>query len=235
MLTSISEENELGLQAWNEIRRTTPVCNDQKMNAALKRVGSNIARAVDNQSYQWEFVVFQSDEANAFCLPGGKVGVYSGLFKYLDNDSELAAVVGHEAGHAVARHGGERMSQEYMSAVGATALAVALGGNSEQDIALWTLAYAGVSQLGYILPYSREHEYEADRLGLIFMSKAGYDPKGTVTFWNKFSQVGTDDAISEFFSTHPMSSKRMEQIKANLPEAYKFYDDAPKKIGMGTA
>lgn len=224
MLISPYEEAQLGEQAWREFLSKNRTSTNQGYNAALRRVGENIAKAVDNRNYDWEFCVFENNEPNAFCLPGGKVGVNTGIFRYMASDAELAAVVGHEVGHVIARHGAERMSQGMVQAAGAKVIGVALDGQSGGTVQGILTAYAVTSNLGVILPYSRKHEYEADKLGMIFMSKAGYNPNGAISFWEKFVRAGNSGGeIGEFFSTHPMSEKRLEEMKNQLPEAMDIY------------
>ena len=230
LLTSRSEEADMGTQAWQEIKAKERRANSATQSNAVIRVGQSIAKVADAPDYQWEFVTFESAEPNAFCLPGGKVAVYSGLFQYLANDAELATVVGHEVAHAVARHGGERMSQAMIQQVGAELVAGAAGAENQE---LWLLAYGGISNLGVVLPYSREHEYEADYMGMIFMAKAGYDPRAALTFWEKFGKLSQGGAVGEFFSTHPMGEKRLEKMRAQLPSAMELYRQAPRKFGLG--
>ena len=188
---------------------------------AAQRTGSAIAKATDQDDFDWEFIVFESSVPNAFCLPGGKVAVYSGLFKYVQNDAELASVIGHEAGHAVARHGGERLSQAKLQSWGNSLLAFALEDNALKEKAL--LAYGVTTNVGAILPYSRKHEYEADYLGMIFMAKAGYDPNAAITFWEKFQNASKTSGIDEYLSTHPVGKKRIAEMKKHLPEVLKLY------------
>ena len=233
MLTSPSEEAQLGEQAWKQVLSQNRVSGNSTYNIALKRVGANLAKAANKPDYKWEFLVFENTEPNAFCLPGGKVGVYSGLFQYTANDAELSAVVGHEIGHAIARHGGERMSQSAVQEIGAQAVATTLNGKSAGTVQAAMVAYSAGTNLGVMLPYSRTHEYEADKLGMVYMSKAGYNPNAAITFWQKFGQLSQTGAIGEFFSTHPMSVKRIEEMKAYLPKALDMYRTAPNKKDLG--
>ena len=234
IITSKSSEIQLGKTAWNETLKKSKVSQNKHYNAALKRVGTNLAASVKEKDYDWEFIVLESDEANAFCLPGGKVAVYSGLFKTFGNDAELATIVGHEIAHALARHSGERLTHLYMQNLGSLGLNVAFsivnipGGG-------WILQGLGIATgLGVTLPYSRIQEYEADRIGMIIMSNAGYSPDATVSFWKKFSQISKNDSsILEFFATHPMDEKRLEEMKNFLPEANKYYKEAPVKKKLG--
>jgi predicted Zn-dependent protease len=229
LMTSEEEENRLGREAWAEIHKQHRTSTDAEKVSAVKRVGRDIAEIAGKPNYDWEFTVFESDEPNAFCLPGGKIAVYTGLFKYLKNDSELAAVVGHEVAHAVARHAGERMTHAQVQAVGQQVLAASVKSNPDR----WMLVYGLATQTGVILPYSREHEYEADYLGLLYMAKAGYHPRGALNFWERFSELSSTGPIGEYFSTHPMSSKRMEKMQEHMPEALDYYRNAPNQRDMG--
>ena len=234
ILTSPGEETRMGLQSWRETLGKERPCRDSRKVAAVERVGRAISEAVDEQGFEWEFRAFESDQANAFCLPGGKVAVYSGLFRFVANDAELAAVVGHEIGHALARHGGERMTQGMLRNLGELGLSVALRNKPQSHQARWMAAYTGVTTLGVILPYSRTHEYSGDRIGLILMARAGYLPEAAVSFWGKFGASGTSSPIAEFLSTHPMGAKRRQRLRGMLPKAQLEYDMAPVKRGLGT-
>ncbi len=233
MLTSPQEEAQLGEQAWKEVLSQSKISNNPKYNAALKRVGTCIAQAANKPDYKWEFKVLENSEPNAFCLPGGKVAVNTGLFQYTANDAELAAVVGHEVGHAIARHGGERISQGMVQEAGAQAISVALDGKSAGTVQGILIGYAVGSNLAVVLPYSRTHEYEADKMGLVFMAKAGYNPNAAISFWQKFQAISSTSKLGEFFSTHPMSEKRLEELKNYLPTAQGMYNTAPNKKNLG--
>ena len=227
IITSENEEIQLGQTAWNETLKNNKVSTNKQYNDTLERVGTRLASAVDKNNYNWEFIVIESDTANAFCLPGGKIAVYSEMFKVLDNDAELAAVVGHEIAHAVARHGGERITHLYTQQLGSTILSTALAqANISGD---WSQVFGIVSNLGVILPYSRTQEYEADHIGMIIMAKAGYTPNAAVSFWEKYSKLNGYGAFQEFFATHPMGEKRLKEIKRLLPEINKNYYNVPGK------
>ncbi len=233
LMTSLQEEATLGLQAWNDMLKTEKTSSDMGKKAAVERVGRNISQVAEKPDFQWEFKVFENDVANAFCLPGGKVGVNSGLFKFTANDAELAVVVGHEVGHAIARHGGERMTQGMMQNLVGLGLTVALGSRAEEEKVRWLAAYTGITTVGVLLPFSREHEYAADQIGMMLMAKAGYDPAAAVTFWTKFGADDKTPGIMQYLSTHPLSSKRIEKMRALLPKAQAEYAKAPKKLGLG--
>ncbi len=228
VLTSESYENELGEEAWQQVNQEEKISTNVTYNQALNRVGKNIAKAADKPSYNWEFRVFDSNVPNAYCLPGGKIAVYTAIFQYMDNDGELAAVIGHEVSHALARHGGERMSQEMVQSAGAQVLSSSGAGTVAE------IAYGVTTNIGGILPYSRVHEYEADKMGIILMAKAGYDPRCAVTFWQKFAAADSTSSVGEYFSTHPLGKKRIEELQKMLPEAMNYYNQAPVKLGVGT-
>lgn len=227
LLTGENTENELGRDAWQKMLAEGKISRNIKQNKALLRIGKNIAAVAGKPDYNWQFRVFINPQANAFCLPGGKVGVTSSLFEFTANDAELATVVGHEIGHAIARHGGERMSHGLLQQIGSQAVAY---GTQEP---MFVTAFGLISNVGAVLPYSRVHEYEADHIGLILMAKAGYYPRAALSFWKKFGKGGTDQRILELLSTHPMSKKRWEEMEALQKKAREYYNKAPKKHGFG--
>lgn len=227
MLVSVQEETQLGFNAFTQIKNETPQSNDATKIAQVRAVGERIASHVHLPQAEWEFVLFQADDTpNAFCLPGGKVGVYTGILPLTQTDAGLATVVAHEVAHAVARHGGERMSQALVEQFGGVALSVALRDQSEltQQIAL-TMYGAGAT-LGVILPYSRKHELEADEMGLMYMAKAGYDPREAVAFWQRFKAWSDQRGGNppEWLSTHPLDSRRIRELNNHLPEAIAIYE-----------
>lgn len=228
MLVSEEQENALGLKAWQEIKSKERAARDPRYQQALTRVGKHIAPVVGRPDFKWEFMVFDSKVPNAFCLPGGKVAVYNGLFQYTANDAELATVVGHEVAHAAARHSGERISHQMIQQVGAAALQIGLE-NGDQLLGLYGLA----SNVGAILPYSRVHEYEADKLGLFYMAKAGYDPDAAIAFWKKFAELSKINMVEELLTTHPAGDNRIEELRESLAKAREFYNKAPEKLGLG--
>jgi predicted Zn-dependent protease len=181
-------------------------------------VGSRIA-AASGKSYSWEFkVVDKPGTVNAFCLPGGKVVVYTGLLPVAQSEAGLATVVGHEVAHAIARHGGERVSQGMLTNIGIETLTARMGAKDPQTVKTVSgLLGAGV-QVGVMLPFSRDQESEADRMGLIYMAKAGYQPDEAVAFWQRMAK-SSQGAPPEFLSTHPSDARRINQIRGWLPEA----------------
>jgi predicted Zn-dependent protease len=178
--------------------------------------------AAEIQNYSWEFNLVESDEINAWCMPGGKVVVYTGILPLTRDETGLAVVMGHEIAHAVAKHGAERVSHGLLVEFGGTALSAALSQKPQKTREIWMTAFGVGAQVGVMLPYSRTHETEADRLGLIFMAMAGYDPRTAVDFWTRMSQSG-GGAPPEFLSTHPSDTTRIRNIESFMPEALSYY------------
>jgi predicted Zn-dependent protease len=217
-----AEESQLGLQAYEQAKAQTPLLNNAAVSERVSRIGEKIAKVSAFPEWDWEFVVFDDpDTPNAWCLPGGKVAVYSGLLPYAKTDGELATVMAHEISHAIARHGAERMSQEMVKAAGAAVVGETVG---PEYVETAKVVYGIGSDLFVMLPYSRKHELEADRIGLIYMARAGYNPNEALTFWERFSKAGTGDKPPEFLSTHPADENRIFQLKNLLPEAMEEYN-----------
>lgn len=228
-----SEMVQMSLTSYNDFLKENKLSTNQKDAARVKEVGQRIAAAVEVylksqgmeslvKDYQWEFNLVQSKEVNAWCMPGGKVVVYEGIMPLCPTDDDLAVVMGHEIAHAVARHGNERMSQQLVVQAGSAAAAIALKDKPEQTQALLGAAIGLGANYGVMLPFSRKHELEADRMGLIFMTIAGYNPEEAIPFWTRMAGVGSGQKPPEFMSTHPSDSHRVEQIKALLPEVRKY-------------
>jgi len=225
-LMTPSQEMQLGLTSFNEMKKEVPVSKDVYANALVQKVGQKIAAVAgpDMPNAQWEFVVFESKEANAFCLPGGKVGVYTGILPITKDEAGLATVLGHEIAHAVARHGGERMSEAMMVQTGGSLLTTGLGmaGTDPRWTPVAQLAYGVGAQVGRELPHSRAQESEADHIGLIYMARAGYDPNEAVKFWERFAAYNKQQGGAQevwFLRTHPLDEDRIKQLKAWIPEA----------------
>ncbi|MHC1774216.1 MAG: M48 family metallopeptidase [Lentimicrobium sp.] len=198
----------------------------------VKKVGALVSEAVvkflsDNKmaekaaSFKWEFNLVENPEVNAWCLPGGKVVVYTGILRYTKDEAGLAVVLGHEIAHAVANHGGERMSQQLAVVLGGVSLEIALQEQPSQTRDLFNLAYGVGSTIG-TLAYSRTHEYEADKLGMVFMAMAGYNPERALTFWEEMAAI-PGVAPPELLSTHPGSENRIEAIREYIPKANKYF------------
>jgi predicted Zn-dependent protease len=173
--------------------------------------------------YSWEFNLVESKEANAWCMPGGKVVFYTGILPICKDENGVAVVMGHEVAHAIANHGGERLSQSLLAQMGGQALASALKTQPMQTQRLWMTAFGVGAQLGALLPFSRTQEREADHLGLVFMAIAGYNPDEAVEFWQRMTAQQNRAAPPAFISTHPSDASRINNIEAHLPEAMKYY------------
>jgi predicted Zn-dependent protease len=224
----------MSYQQYAEFIKTNTLSTNKDAVDLVRRVGTRIQKAVEQymaqnkvadalKGYQWEFNVVESPDVNAWCMPGGKVVVYTGILPVTKDETGLAVVMGHEVAHAVAEHGRERMSQQMLAQAGAAALDVALAKNTQQTRDLWMSAYGVGAQYGALLPFSREHESEADHLGLVFMAMAGYDPNAAVGFWERMAGASGGAKPAEFLSTHPSDETRIRQIKERLPEAMKYY------------
>lgn len=233
-LVPASQINSLSFQQYGEFIKQSKLSSDKEAVAMVKRVGVNIQKAVETyfaeknlmnqlQGYEWEFNLVESDEVNAWAMPGGKVVVYTGILPLTKDETGLAVVMGHEIAHAIAQHGAERMSQGLLQQLGGMALSVALQNEPEATQNLFLTAYGVGTTVGVMLPFSRTHESEADRLGLIFMAMAGYDPSAAVEFWTRMSQQGGAKP-PEWLSTHPSDETRIADIKKNLPEAMSYYN-----------
>ena len=222
---SSDQETQLGLSSFDQLKKDTPVNRDPAANALVQRVGQRIAEVAgkDLPNAKWEFVVFDSPEANAFCLPGGKVGVYRGILPITQDDAGLATVLGHEIGHAVAHHGASRMSQAMLSQGLGEAAGAYVGSSKYAEYQNIFMGLYGIgSKVAVELPYSREQESEADHIGLVYMARAGYDPNEAVAFWQRFAtynQQHGGGAGLAFLRDHPVDVVRIKQLQAWLPEA----------------
>lgn len=215
LLLSEADEVQMGIQAYQEVVQKANLSTDPVTNGLVTRVGTRIAAATGRADLPWEFTVIEDQQANAFALPGGKVAVYTGILPITRDEAGLAAVLGHEIAHAVARHGAERMSQHLLVQVGLTATQVALSNRDPQTVqTVSALLGAGVS-VGLVLPWSRVQESEADHLGLIYMAKAGYHPGAARDLWIRMAEASrSHDRPPEFLSTHPSEATRIQQIEA---------------------
>ena len=225
-LVPTKQLTSMASQQFERLKREKPISRNANYNAMLRRVGERIAHvaAPDMPNAQWEFVVFDDPEqVNAFAMPGGKVAVYSGIFKVAKTENDLAVVVGHEIAHVSAGHGNERVSQQLLAAGGAMALQLGVDDADSLDQQMLMAAYGAGTSVGLILPFSRKHESEADELGLIYAAKAGYDPRVAVGFWKRMEAQKTGFTPPEFLSTHPSDSTRLGKINALMPEAFKIY------------
>ncbi len=228
-----SEILATSFQQYDEFLDNHRVIRNTSQARMVQRVGTNIRYAVERyfqqrnmggelQGYDWEFNLVASEDVNAWCMPGGKVVVYSGIMPIAQDESGLAVIMGHEIAHAVAEHGNERMSQALLAQLGGVALSEALDEKPAKTRKLWMGAYGLGAQVGVLMPFSRTHELEADKLGLIFMAMSGYDPHAAVSFWQRMAQQ--DGAKPpEFLSTHPADETRIERIRDAIPDAMPYY------------
>jgi predicted Zn-dependent protease len=221
---SEDEELALGFEAYQQVLKEAKLSQDPKINEMVNRVGAKMAQVSGRPDYDWEFKVIEDDQVvNAFALPGGKVAVYTGLLPITQDEEGLAVVLSHEIAHAIARHGAERISTQQLVKLGEIGLVVALGGGDPQTVRAVDAAYGLGMGLGVVLPFSRKHESEADHIGLILMTKAGYNPQAAVEFWQRMMEAKKDQqAPPEFLSTHPSDERRIEQIRQWLPEMNQY-------------
>lgn len=230
-----SQMLSMSFQQYNDFIKTQQLSTNQVQVDMVKSIGMRIQGAVERyfsqnnlsgelNGYKWEYNLVESKDINAFCMPGGKVVVYTGILPVTKDENGLAVVMGHEIAHAIAEHGNERMSQQLLAQLGGVALAEALKSKPQLTQQLAMAAFGAGTTVGVLLPFSRKHESEADRLGLIFMSMAGYDPNLAPAFWERMSQNSKGQAPPEFLSTHPSDETRIRQIREHLPEAMKYYN-----------
>ena len=229
-----SQMMSMSLSSYREFLSQHPPLTSGADVQLVKNTGTRISNAVEQymrqhgnakrvEGYKWEFNLVSDKEVNAWCMPGGKVVVYSGLLPVTGDEVHLAFVMGHEIAHAVARHGNERMSQMLMTMMGGIALDVALSQKPQQTRELFMTAYGIGTAVGVLLPYSRTHESEADKLGMVFMAMAGYNPTLSIDMWDKMSKASGGAKMPEFLSTHPSDATRARMMKEFLPEAMKYY------------
>jgi len=211
VLVSDDELAALGQEAWRDALQRLPRATDQTMQRRLQGIGERVAQVSYTRVNAWEFVVFDSPEVNAFVLPGGKVGFFRGLIEQATSDDEIAAVMGHEIGHVKARHAAERMSQQVALELGVSLAAAALSEEYGRHAESIAGALGAGALYGVILPYSRMQELEADRLGVLLMATAGYDPAGALSFWRRMAGDGAE--ALEWMSTHPADGRRLVELE----------------------
>jgi len=233
-LISDAELVSLSNEQYAKVLKESKLSTDQQEVQMVTRVGKRIGTAAEGflkesgagdkiKNYKWKFNVIEDDKTvNAWCMPGGKVAVYTGILPVTKNETGLAVVLGHEVAHAIAEHGNERMSQALLAQLGGVALSVALAKQPEETSQLFMAAYGVTANVGALLPYSRLHESEADRIGLTLMAKAGYDPHEAVRFWQAMSAQGGSRPPT-LLSTHPAPESRIKKIKSYIPEAMRYY------------
>lgn len=233
LLMPEDQEIALGLTAYEEATSSEQPSRNQQYIEMVNRVGHRIAQVAERPDYKWEFRTIAAPQQNAFALPGGKVAIYEGILPVCANEAGLAVVMSHEVAHALARHGGERMSQNYAVDGAKQAVNFVMRKQEQPKQEMVLKAYGVASKYGVILPYSRKHESEADHMGVMLMSKAGYDPAEAPRFWQRFAAMSAGDKPVEFMSTHPSDERRAADLAALLPEAEKLYAAAPAQFGLG--
>ncbi len=224
----------MSLTAYNDFLRTNPPLPATNNDAfRVKNVGSRMSQAVDHylvsngfkkikKNFQWSFELVNESSVNAWCMPGGKIVFYTGIMPLVMNDAGIAVIMGHEMAHAVARHGNERMSQQIALYMGGISLAVAMNQKPEETRNIFLSVYGIGGALG-ALAYSRKHEYEADKIGMVFMALTGYDPAEAISFWERMEAYSSGVQIPQFLSTHPTHTNRIKEMKEFLPKAQKYY------------
>jgi predicted Zn-dependent protease len=231
LLISEGEEMQLGGQAYQQVLAKNQLSKRKDWNEILQRVGKRISQVANKPNFNWEFKLIESPEKNAFCLPGGKVAVYTGIMPILKNEAGMAAVLGHEVAHATLRHGGQRLTANLGTQLGVLVLGQILTGKDNSNRQLILAALGIGAQVGVILPFSRSNEEEADEIGLRYMARAGYDPHEAPLLWERFgaSEKGGPPA---FLSTHPSSKSRQEDLEKQLSSVLPAYEKSPR-YGLG--
>jgi predicted Zn-dependent protease len=224
---------EMGLTSYNDFLKANKLSTDAVNTQMIKRVGGKLSAATEQflknnglesmiSNFKWEYNLVEDKTVNAWCMPGGKIVFYTGILPLTQNETGAAVVMGHEIAHAVAKHGNERMSEGLIQQLGGVALAVALKDKPAETQQLFMTAYGIGTTVGVMLPFSRNQEFEADRIGLIIMAMAGYDPNEAIPFWQRMAAM-SKAAPPAFLSTHPSDANRIAQIRKNMPEAMKYY------------
>ena len=226
-----SQEIAFGKQAYNKALKDQEDSKDAHLNQVLQRVGRRIAEVSDMPKLDWEFRLIESNDKNAFALPGGKVAVYTGMLRICENEAGLATVLSPEIAHVIARHGAQRMSQQMLISGAMMGASISLRNNTQRSIILGALGL-GV-MYGITLPFSRGDEGEADQIGLVYMAKAGYDPEEAIQFWQRFSQAKGDKGPPEWASTHPADNTRIAGLKTYLSRAKYKYQNVKLQHGLG--
>ena len=226
-----SQEISLGIQSYNEILKREKESEDTQLNQIIRRVGQRIASVSDMPKLEWEIKLIESDQKNAFALPGGKIAIYTGILSVAKNEAGLATVMSHEIAHVIARHGAQRMTQQMLLQGAMIGAGLSMKNSTQKNIVLSAL---GVGVLyGFTLPFSRLHESEADQIGLIYMAKAGYDPNEAINFWQRFGQVKGGKGPPEWASTHPADATRIQGLRSYLSRAKYDYQNVKVKYGLG--
>lgn len=231
VLIPFDQEVALGEEAYREILKKEKKSHDGQLIEIVERVGRQLAAVSPMPNLKWEFTLIESEQKNAFALPGGKVAIYTGILPVCANEAGLAAVMGHEIAHAIARHGAQRMSQSLILSGLMAATSSSLSDNKHQKEIMAALGVG--TAVGLTLPFSRSNESEADEIGLTLMAKAGYDPREAERFWTRFSKMKQGSSPPEILSTHPADTTRIEDIRRLLPKANQTYRVNPLQHGLG--
>ncbi len=221
----------MGKQSFNEILKKEKVSEDTKLTEIVQKVGKRIIAVSDMPDLGWEIKLIESEQKNAFALPGGKIAIYTGILSVAKNEAGLATVMSHEIAHVIARHGAQRMTQQLLLQGAMIGAGLSMNNSTQKNLILSAL---GVGVLyGFTLPFSRSHESEADQIGLIYMANAGYDPNEAINFWQRFSNVKGNKGPPEWASTHPADETRMEGLRTYLSRAKYAYQNLKTKYGLG--
>ncbi len=230
LMFSDQEMSSLGAKSFDQMKKEIPISKDKKTNAYVQCVAKHVTAVIPPQKgfQNWEVVVFDSEQANAFALPGGKIGVYTGLLDVAKNQDQLATVIGHEVAHVLAEHSNERLSQSQLANAGLTLANVAISASEYKQYQGLTMAALGVGvQYGVILPYGRTQESEADVVGLDYMAKAGFDPNQSIALWKNMSAASGGNQPLEFLSTHPSHNTRIKELQATIKRLPNYSAKAP--------
>ncbi len=229
MLFSENELNEMGTASFEDMKKQTPISSDKATNNFVQCVAKAITRNVSKSIHKgdWEVVVFDSSQVNAFALPGGKIGVYTGILHVTEDQDQLGAIIGHEVGHVIEHHSNERLSANKLKNIGMVAATTAVGFSDLENKGLWMAGLGVGLQYGIIMPYGRAHESEADIVGQNLMARSGFSPSASIKLWQNMAKL-SNDAPVEFMSTHPSNETRIKQLTTNLPESMKLYQEGNK-------
>ena len=232
---SAEQEEALGMQSFREVLSQSDVVQSGPEHDLVVRVAERLARATgdDAKDFNWQVSVVKSPQVNAFCLPAGKIVVYTGIIPYAKTEAGLAAVMGHEMAHAIARHGSQRLLRTSLAQTALSGASLSMGNMDYQERQTIMAALGAGAQYGVLLPFSREHETEADQMGLLYMARAGYDPREAISFWERMS-LASESQPPEFASTHPSHGRRIEDLKAFLPKAVPEYEKARRAFSHNT-
>jgi predicted Zn-dependent protease len=224
-LFSNSELSKMGITSFEELKQKEKISTDKKTNQYVQCVANAVIKNVPKSAHSgnWEIVVFDSEQVNAFALPGGKIGVYTGILKVTENQDQLAAIIGHEVAHVIERHSNERLSSNQLTQMGAAAGSVILSQQGVENKEAWMMAGMAIAQYGFLMPYSRMHESEADIVGQDLMAKSGFQPKAAIALWQNMAKL-SKGAPPEFLSTHPSNKTRIDDLTHHLDKSAKHYE-----------